>query len=215
MYPHLRIFSLVTATLLLSLTPPFLPFTLKFEPLVVQAQTTQDRQADALQLNQEGVQLFNSSQFQEALGNFQKTLVIFREIGERQREGIILNNIGEVYRNLGQYQQALDYDQQALAITREVGDRSMEGTTLSNIGFLLEVQNQPELAIVFFKQSVNVIEAIRQDIGGLPEEQQQSYTDTVAGIYQHLADLLLKQNRVLEAQRVLGLLKTQELEVQQ
>jgi tetratricopeptide (TPR) repeat protein len=72
---------------------------LKFEPLVVQAQTTQDREAEALweeftttRLNQKGFQLLNRGQFREALEKFQEALVIFREIGERQGEGVILNN---------------------------------------------------------------------------------------------------------------------------
>ena len=42
--------------------------------------------------------------------------------------------------------------------------------------------------------------------------QQQSYAETVADTYRHLANLLLQQNRVLEAQEVLDLLKLQELD---
>ncbi|MDY7022653.1 MAG: CHAT domain-containing protein, partial [Cyanobacteriota bacterium] len=120
--------------------------------------------------------------------------------------------LGLAYRSLGQYQKAIEFFQQSLAIAREIGDRSGEANSLDNIGFLLEQQNQPELAITFLKQSVNVTETIRQDIGGLPRELQESYTETVESRYRRLADLLLKENRVLEAQRVLDLLKVQELE---
>ncbi|HEY9600014.1 MAG TPA: CHAT domain-containing protein, partial [Allocoleopsis sp.] len=105
----------------------------------------------------------------------------------------------------------LEFFQQALAIVEEIGDKVVEGTNLSNISFLLEAQNQPELAIVFLKQSVNVTEAIRKELRVLPIEQQQSFIETVAERYRRLADLLLKQDRVLEAQRVLDLLKVQEL----
>ncbi len=41
---------------------------------------------------------------------------------------------------------------------------------------------------------------------------QQTYTETVANTYRRLADLLLQQDRILEAQRVLDLLKVQELD---
>ena len=41
---------------------------------------------------------------------------------------------------------------------------------------------------------------------------QQTYLETVAGSYRHLADLLLQQDRILEAQQVIDLLKVQELE---
>jgi CHAT domain-containing protein len=106
----------------------------------------------------------------------------------------------------------LEFYQQALAILTEIGDKAAKGTNLSNIGLLVESQNQPELAIVFYKQSVNVTEEIRKDLRVLSKEQQQSFTETVAYTYRRLTDLLLKQDRVLEAQRVLDLLKVQELE---
>jgi CHAT domain-containing protein/tetratricopeptide (TPR) repeat protein len=384
MHYRLKSLSLATATLLLSLTSPLLPLSLKFEPLVVQAQTTQDRKAEATRLHRQGLQLVNRGQFREALEKFQQALAIFREVGDREEEGTILDDIAYVYHILGQYAEALKFRQQALAIHRKLGDRAGEAATLSGIGTvydilgqyqkaleyyqsaleiarevgarwterrtldgigqvyyyhlkqpikaleyyqqalkigrevaiergvgdrtweaytlnnigvaltdlghyrqaletlqqslkicrevdnryldnhrlesfilngigkayfklgdyskafqalqqslllsreainrwteidtlstigaLLEKQSQPELAIVFLKQSVNATEAIRKDLQVLPKEQQQSYTETVADTYRRLADLLLKQDRVLEAQRVLDLLKVQELE---
>ncbi|MDX2231427.1 MAG: CHAT domain-containing protein [Leptolyngbyaceae cyanobacterium bins.349] len=65
---------------------------------------------------------------------------------------------------------------------------------------------------MFYKQSVNVTESIRKDLRPLPRAQQESYTQTVADTYRKLADLLLQQDRVLEAQQVLDLLKIQELD---
>ena len=59
---------------------------------------------------------------------------------------------------------------------------------------------------------MNVTETIRGEIKTLSPELQQSYTKTVADTYRQLADLLLKQDRVLEAQQVLDLLKVQELD---
>src|SRR4028119_1911797 len=94
MHYRLRTLSLATATLLLSVTSLLLPLTLKFEPLVAQAQTTQDRKAEALRLYQEGSQQFNRGQFQEALQVAQQALVIFREIGDRQGEANSLMGLG-------------------------------------------------------------------------------------------------------------------------
>ena len=151
-------------------------------------------------------------QYDKALGFYQQALTIARAVGDRVEESRTLNNIGGVYSNQGEYGKALNFYQQALAIMGAVGNRKGEGVTLSNIGYLLEKQKQQELAIVFYKQSINLREEIRQGIRTLPREQQQSYTKTVADTYRSLADLLLKQNRVLEAQQVLDLLKVQELE---
>ena len=183
-----------------------------FQQALVISREVGDRSGEGVTLHNMGAIYENLGEYQQALSYYQQALAISREVGDRSGEGVTLHNMGTVYNNLGEYQQALSYFQQALAIMREVGDRSGEGRALNNIASLLEAQNQPELAIVFFKQSVNVIEAIRRDIRGLPKEQQQSYTETVASTYRRLADLLLKQDRLLEAQRVLDLLKVQELE---
>jgi CHAT domain-containing protein/tetratricopeptide (TPR) repeat protein len=171
-----------------------------------------DKREEGVDLNNIGLVYSNLGQYPKALKFFEQALAIYREIGNKAGSGTTLNNIGLVYSNLGQRPKALELLQEALAITKEIGYKFLEGTNLSNIGFLLETQNQPELAIVFYKQSVNVTEVIRKDLRVLPKEQQQSFTETVAGRYRRLADLLLRQDRVLEAQRVLDLLKVQELE---
>jgi CHAT domain-containing protein/Tfp pilus assembly protein PilF len=171
-----------------------------------------DKAEEGNTLSNIGVVYRKLGQYPKALEFYQQALAIRTQIGDKAGEGNTLSNIGAVNHYLGQYPKALEFYQQALTIRTGIGDKAGEGTTLNNIGFLLEAQNQPELAIVFFKQSVNVIEGIRQDLRVLPKEQQQSFTQTVAGTYRALADLLLKQKRVLEAQRILDLLKVQELE---
>lgn len=120
--------------------------------------------------------------------------------------------MGLAYFSLGQDERAIDFYSQALSIFSALGNRAEAGLTLSTLGRLLNAQAQPELAIVFLKASVDVRESIRGDIRGLDTALQQSFTDTVTDDYRLLADLLLQQNRILEAQRVLDLLKVQELD---
>jgi tetratricopeptide (TPR) repeat protein len=120
--------------------------------------------------------------------------------------------LGSAYFSLGQDERAIDFYSQALSIFSALGNRAEAGLTLSTLGRLLNAQAQPELAIVFLKASVDVRESIRGDIRGLDTALQQSFTDTVTDDYRLLADLLLQQNRILEAQRVLDLLKVQELD---
>ncbi|NMG07424.1 tetratricopeptide repeat protein [Brasilonema sp. UFV-L1] len=151
-------------------------------------------------------------QYSQAIESLEQALTILQKIGERAVVGRTLDSMGSAYKSMGKYSQALTSYQQALAVSREVGERGAERITLGNIGDLLARQNKPQLAIIFYKQSVNVTEAIRNELRSLPREQQQSYTATVADTYRRLADLLLQQDRVLEAQQVLDLLKIQELD---
>ncbi len=122
-----------------------------------------------------------------------------------------LRNFGEAYYSLQEYPKALNYFQRSLEISQQINARSLEGETLNNFGKLFAKVEQPELAIIFYKQSVNIRETIRKDIFGLGTEEQKSYLSTIEDDYRVLADLLLKQDRILEAQQVLDLIKVQEL----
>ncbi|MEH2033521.1 MAG: CHAT domain-containing protein [Nostoc sp.] len=208
---RLKLVGLFTLQLLLTLIPSLVPIPGELLSITAQAQTSQNQKTEADRLLQQGIQQFNTSKFEAALQSWQQALKLYQQIKDRQSKGKALGGLGVAYLSLGNYAKAIEYEQQWLAIAREIKDRQGEGKALNNIGSSLEKQQQPELAIVFYKQSVNVQESIRKDIRTLPREQQESYTQTVADTYRSLADLLLSQGRVLEAQQVLELLKIQEL----
>ncbi|MBD2261196.1 CHAT domain-containing protein [Pseudanabaena sp. FACHB-2040] len=171
-----------------------------------------DRSGEGTALGNLGIAYYRLGEYRRAIEFYEQTLSLFREIGDRGGEGRALGSLGLAYRNLEQYDLAIDFYSQALSIFSALGSRAEAGITLSNLGNLLNDQDQPELAIVFLKSSVDVRESIRGGLQGLDTSLQQSFTDTVAGTYRTLADLLLQQNRILEAQRVLDLLKVQELD---
>ncbi|MBW4653756.1 MAG: tetratricopeptide repeat protein [Kaiparowitsia implicata GSE-PSE-MK54-09C] len=182
------------------------------ESSVREAFPVESRRAEGTILNNIGNVYKSLGDYPKALEFLQQSLVIHRETGELAGQSTTLNNIGGVYKSLGDYPKALEFYQQSLVIYREIGELTGEGTTLSNIGFVLAKQEQNDLAIAFLRASVNVRESIRGDIRGLDTDLQQSFTDTVADTYRTLADLLLARGEILEAQRVLELLKVQELQ---
>jgi CHAT domain-containing protein/Tfp pilus assembly protein PilF len=148
---------------------------------------------------------------QKALEYYNQALPILRSIGDQRGVAVTLNNIGTIYQNVGEKQIAIEYYSQALPILRTVGDREEEANTFNNIGTLLATQNRPELAIFFLKESVNSKQSLRRNISGLPKSIQDSYSKLSASSYRKLASLLLQQGRILEAQQVLDLLKTEEI----
>ena len=166
----------------------------------------------------EGQSVGNLGNIYYDLGNYIKAieyqeqhLAITREIKDKRGEGNALGSLGGAYYHLGQYTKAIEYHGQSLAIAREIKDIDNERGALNNIGAVLEKQNQPDLAIVFYKQSVNVSESIRQNNLPLSRDLQASYTENVAYSYRNLANLLIQQRRLPEAQAVLELLKLREL----
>ncbi|MFE4106137.1 CHAT domain-containing protein [Almyronema epifaneia] len=126
--------------------------------------------------------------------------------------GTVLIYLGDALLALDRADEASHAYQQALAIAQAVSARELEADALSKLGQLLLTQQQPELAIAFYKQAVNGREAIRQEVQLLDPALQRSYTDAIAPTYRELADLLLQQDRILEAQQVLELLKVQEID---
>jgi len=149
-------------------------------------------------------------QFTDAIAAQQKALEMKREMGDRLSEGLVLQRLGETYLALGSRDQAQAALQQALAIHQEVGYIAGEAETFDLLGGFYETQ-QPDLAIAFYKQAVNTRETIRSGIRNLSKEQQETYTQTVSETYRKLANLLITKGRILEAQKVLELLKAQEL----
>jgi CHAT domain-containing protein/Flp pilus assembly protein TadD len=167
---------------------------------------------EARSLNNLGAAYDRLRQYQKAIDFYRQALEMQEKIGDRQGEARSLNNLGVAYKNIRQYPRAIDLHQQSLAIKKQIGDRQGEATSLNNLGVDFNQLGQTEISILFYKQSVNVFESMRQSLKGLREEEQQSFTNTIASSYRNLADLLLKQGRIMEALQVLDLLKVQELE---
>jgi CHAT domain-containing protein/tetratricopeptide (TPR) repeat protein len=159
-----------------------------------------------------GFAYYLADEIDESITSLEQALDVSNQINYRSGIALTLNNLGVVYAKQGNLDFSWESYQEALTIAQEINDRERQRSILSNIGDLFVQQNQPQLAILFYKRSVNITEQIRRDIQGLPIDQQQSYTDTVADTYRKLADLLLQQNRILEAQQVLDLLKVQEIQ---
>ena len=168
-----------------------------------------DHSGEAITLSNIGVVYHDLGEHQKALDFYNQALPLQRAAGDRAGEATTLSNIGRAYDNLGKKEKALDLYSQALSLSRAVGVREHEAVALSNLMFLLGDRN-PALAIVFGKQSVNVLQSLRRDISGLSQDVQKTFAHSQEDTYRKLADLLISGGRLYEAQQVLDLLKDQE-----
>jgi CHAT domain-containing protein/Flp pilus assembly protein TadD len=173
------------------------------------ARRIQDRQSEGQALGNLGKTYASIGDYKKAIDYHKQSLVIAYEIKNRVGEASAITNIGFSYDGLGDYIQAIEYYGKGLLIAREIKDRQGEYVSLNNLGATLSNQ-EVELAITFYKQSINIAESIRKDIRKLPRESQEIYTSTVARTYRNLADLFLTQGRIREAQAIFDLLKVQE-----
>ena len=151
-------------------------------------------------------------QLEQAIAAYQSALTHAQASQDPTTIGRRLNSLADFTARQGDLEQAQILAQSALSQFRLAGDPQGESTVLANLGKLYEAAEQPVLAILFYKQSVTRHESIRDNLTSLPSELQQSYLNSITPTYRRLADLLLQQDRILEAQRVIDLLKVQELD---
>jgi tetratricopeptide (TPR) repeat protein len=168
-----------------------------------------DRDGEATTLNNIGLAYNDLGGKQKALEYYNQALPIQRQVGDRDGEARTLANIGRVYDDLGEKQKALEYLKQALLLTTEVDDPLNEAW-VSRLLMLAQRPAQPAVAIFFGKQAVNLLQRVRGNIQGLDKELQKSFFLSINDCYHDLADLLITQGRLPEAEQVLDLLKEQE-----
>lgn len=164
----------------------------------------------AMTLNNIGLSYYNLGEAREALNYYGQALTLYRAVGDRGREARALLNAGRAYFSLGETQKALDHYGQALQIFNTAGDRDGKARVLLTLMQAHESLNNHCLAIFYGKQSVDVYQQLRSDINGLDKNVQKTYLRAVEQTYRSLAELLIAQGRLAEAQQVLNAFKDQQ-----
>ena len=181
-----------------------------FERALVLWRATGDRGGQALALTNIGVIRGDLGDRQEATGLFEQALTLRRELGDRGGEAAALNNLGFVRALLGEKQRALEHLDQSLIIFRAVRSLEGEAATLHHQMLVWKMLGEPRRAIFHGKLGVNAYQAMLMNIRTLSKELQQSFLKSKESVYRELADLLIAEGRLAEAQQVIGLLKEDE-----
>jgi CHAT domain-containing protein len=138
----------------------------------------------------------------------------YAESGEQEEEAHLLAGIGNAYWELGQTpeekESSLAYLVQALALYRTLRNRYYEGDALGDLMRALRALGRPREAIFYGKLAINTFQDIRAGITDLERETQDQFIDSKEDVYRELADLLITEDLLWEAWRVLDLLKEEE-----
>ena len=169
-----------------------------------------DKSGEARTLSNIGAVYDALGEKQKALDYYNQSLPLSRAVGDKSGEAVTLNNIGKVYDDLGEKQKALEYFQASLPLRKAVGDKSGEANTLDWLMVYWKSLNNPRFAVFYGKQSVNLLQELRSNIQGLDKETQKTYLKSIEYVYRRLADILIAEGRVAEAEQVLGMLKEEE-----
>lgn len=183
------------------------------EASLLAAQQVKNPLIEALGLIVLSLNANDSKNFQKALELINQSRTIASQQNNQELQAFILENRGNIYRNLGDQQQAIASYQAAISLNNSY-------TAQAGLARIYQDENLLSTAITYYKQAINTKE-IQPQIGipGLPDWLQDSFPKAVqdlnglrtVDIYRTLANLLLLQRRIPEAQQVLELLKQQEL----
>jgi CHAT domain-containing protein/Tfp pilus assembly protein PilF len=170
---------------------------------------TGDRNGEAGTLADIGYLYSRLGDKQKALEYYHQALPLDRAADDLDDESIALAEIGRVYNELGDKQRALEYLRQALPLATLTNDPLSQAWVLRSM-MLAQQPAQPALAIFFGKEALDRLQQVRGNILGLDKELQRSFLSSNVAYYRDLADLLIAQGRLSEAEQVLDLLKEQE-----
>jgi CHAT domain-containing protein len=145
---------------------------------------------------------------QKAVESLDRGIELVRQADDRPNEARAYTALAKVYWDMGDKAKAQANLNQALPLAREVNDPLIESPIL--YGMMMVNKAQPTLAIYYGKQSVNLLQQVRKNIQGLDSALQSTFVSSKAVFYHDLADLLIAQGRLPEAQQVLDMLKQQE-----
>jgi hypothetical protein len=118
-----------------------------------------------------------------------------------------LHNIGVSEDRIGNRQEALTRLNESLLLFLEIQDPLDIGLTLGDLMVHSRDTGNPGAAIYFGKEAVNSYQQVRRNITGLSPNLQKHFVASKEGTYRQLADLLITQGRLAEAEQILDLLK--------
>ncbi len=145
---------------------------------------------------------------QKALDSINLGLDILRQVSDRQNEARAHTALARVYFDKRDIAGARANLNQALPLAKAVNDPLILSPIL--YGMMWVHKDEPALAIFYGKQAVNLVQKVRSNMQGLDKALQSTFVASKADFYHDLADLLITQARLPEAQQVLNLLKQQE-----
>jgi predicted ATPase/class 3 adenylate cyclase len=138
-----------------------------------------------------GVLLTQQGELEEALGLFQRSLAIWRDLGDRYQQTRELNSLGIVYHKLGDLDKARSLLESSVALARELGSGARAAVALTNLG-------QTEADAGNFDRAIEVLrEALALD-------QAEGDVFGVAIDQQSLASASLRAGRAWEARDLLS-----------
>lgn len=156
--------SLTVFTLILSLICPIAAAANNRPSLkntLAQSTTTNQRQAQANLLLQQGIKQANTKQLDAALQSLQQALNIYQQIKDLAGQGQTLQKLGDVYAAKKDSSKSIAAYEQSLVIARQINHRDLEARSLLNLGVVYNSLKKYDKALEFLPQSWQIAQDIK------------------------------------------------------
>jgi CHAT domain-containing protein/tetratricopeptide (TPR) repeat protein len=152
----------------------------------------------------------NLGELEKALEANKESLQLAEQIGDVSGMAASTENLAELYASLGKRDQASEYYKQALLTEQKIGEKGSEAIFLSNFEKFAADNAKRRLAIFYGKLSINLYQDLRRNIETLDKETQKRFLKSIGPVYRNVAQHLIAENRLPEAQQVLNSFKDQQ-----
>lgn len=169
-----------------------------------------DRAGEAKTLNNLGEICWQLNRYDEATKYLQRSLEITTRIGDLSGQSATHQNLGSLARDRGDNEAANEHFQRALILAVETRTPEVRWRAFDGLSRVAAARGNRPLAIFLGKQAVNTIQSMRGNIANLEQTLQRSFLEDKVRVYKRLADLLIEEGRLWEAEQVLAMLKEEE-----
>jgi CHAT domain-containing protein/tetratricopeptide (TPR) repeat protein len=153
-----------------------------------------DSRSNARALNDLGRIYEEMGDQKAALAYFREALAIARETDDRRQQANALSSMGANLEALGQPREALRLLTKALPLIRSIADRPTEATILYSLARVSRAQGQLENSLDYIKQTVQLTNSLRYDIGS--HQLRSSYSGSIRRYYEFYIDLLMQLDSI-------------------
>lgn len=134
-------------------------------PLLSQASSRSTRRDEAGRLLDQGIEQYQTRQYEAAIASWQAALEIFRAIGNRQGEAFALLNQGDAYLEISRYEDAIQVYNEALPIFRDRKDQKREAKALTHQGIAYSSLSRYEDAIRVHNEALSLYRNLKDRNG--------------------------------------------------
>ena len=158
-----------------------------------------------------GNALYYAGDFEAAKNYYEQAKTGFEQQNDKSNLAQTLNNLAVIYYTKNEISAAIVAGESALMINTEKPNELNKARNLINLMYFEELGGNDAHAIFYGKWAINTVNAVKfEQLQTLEKELQDIFHDSFTDAFRRLAQLLIKDGRISEAEQVLRFIKEKE-----